>query len=244
MIRRGTRRTAVGIPKEEAKLQRSLVAALAREPLERGIRRVICSEVDVRHGIADVVVATADGRNRGPKWLELINLKLLSFTTAKLLAQLSYRAYTPVADIGRLMGYSSRTVSAHLRTLESMGVVRTKGSRARLLHSTKSPFLKVTAFEVKTSDWKHGLYQATHYRTFAHRVAVALPNAKARAVSVHKDRFRLFGIGLAGIQSPASLKWYVKPASRTPTSRSRMLLGFVEILKRRESRVLRVRETL
>jgi DNA-binding Lrp family transcriptional regulator len=231
-------RNAVGVPKQEAKLQRLLVSALSQEPLKRGLRRVICSEVDVSHGIADVVVATV-GRNSATKvWLARPHLSHLNLTAAKLLSQLQCNAYRPLADIARSTGFSSYTVTNHLRTLEGLGLVRRKGSQARLMRSTKTSFLDLVAFEVKVSDWRHGLYQATHYRSFANRVALALPNAKARAVSAHKETFRRFGIGLAGVQSPASIKWYVRPARRQPSSVSRRLLGSVQILKRRESRAL------
>jgi hypothetical protein len=231
------------VPIQELKLQKSLVAALAREPLKKGLKRVICSEVDVAHGIADVVVATANGHLNSAEWLAPPSLKRLNLTSAKLLAQLRYGTYKQLADIGKSAGFSTRTVAGHLRVLQKLGLVRLDGATAMLLRSTKTPFLDVTAFEVKTSDWRHGLYQATHYRSFANRAAVALPDAKAKAVAIHKDTFRLFGIGLVGLESTGSMKWYIKATRRQPSSPSRMLLGFVQILKRREAKVLRVRET-
>jgi len=237
-----TGRSEVGVPKQEARLQRSLVAALAREPLRKGHKRIICSEVDVSHGIADVVVATANGALTRAEWLAPRQLRYLNLTTAKLISQLRYGSYKPVEEVGRSAGFAARTVSQHLRTLEKLGLVRHKGDCVTLLRSTKTPFMDVTAFEVKISDWKHAVYQATHYRSFANRAVVALPNVKARSVAVHSDVFRLFGIGLVGIMSPARLKWYIRPERRQPSSASRSLLGFVQILKRKESRVLRVRE--
>lgn len=234
------KRADVGVPKQEAKLQRSLVAALAREPLKRGLKRVICSEVDVWHGIADVVVATANGGLSREGWHSPQHLKHVNLTTAKLLAQLRYGEYKQYTDIAGSTGFSLATVSEHLRTLERLGTVRRRGDSARLLRSTKTPFLDVAAFEVKVSDWRHGIYQAAHYRSFANRVSVALPNAKARAIAIHKDAFRLFGIGLVGIESPSSINWYIKPARRQPSSASRMILSVVQILKRKESKVLQV----
>lgn len=237
--RNGPKRT-VGVPKHEAKLQRSLVIALAHEPLKKGLKRVICSEVDVSHGIADVVVATANGHLNSAEWLAPSRLKRLNLTTAKLLAQLRYGTYRQVADIGKSAGFSARTVSEHLRMLAKLGLVRLDGATALLLRSTKTPFLDVTAFEVKTSDWRHGLYQATHYRSFANRAAVALPDAKAKAVAIHKEVFQLFGIGLVGLGPTGSMKWYIKAVRRQPSSPSRVLLGFVQILKSKEAKVLRV----
>ena len=117
-------RTAVGVPKLEAKLQRLLVSALGREPLKRGLRRVICSEVDVSHGIADVVVAIVIGNYASRVWLAPLRLKSLNLTTAKLLSQLRYNAYRPLAEIARATGFSAQTISAHLRTLERLGLGR------------------------------------------------------------------------------------------------------------------------
>jgi DNA-binding transcriptional ArsR family regulator len=233
-------RNSVGVPKQEARLQKLLVSALTHEPLKRGLRRIICSEVDVWRGIADVVVATTDDSSTRGTWLAAPRLKHLNLTAAKLLAQLRRRDYRSLADIAKPVGFSIATVSAGLRRLERLGLVRRKGSSARLLHSTSAPFLDVVAFEVKVSDWKHGLYQATHYRSFANQVALALPNTKAKAVAVHKKAFQLFGIGLVGIKSPASITWYVKPIRRRPFSRSRMLLGSAVILRNGGSRASRV----
>lgn len=234
------KRTAVGVPKEEARLQRSLIAALACEPLKRGLKRIICSEVDVSHGVADVVVAIANGSLPAAEWLAPTSLKYVNLTTAKLLSKLKYGRYISVTSIRRSTGFTHDTVISHLRTLEKIGVVRLKGADATLVRSTKTPFTDVTAFEVKVSDWRHGLYQATHYRSFANRVAVALPDAKAKLVAIHREIFRLYGIGLVGINGETSLTWYAKPSRRQPTSASRVLLGFVQLLKRKEAKVLRV----
>jgi hypothetical protein len=239
VLKKTVKRVFVGIPKQEAKLHRSLVTALQRSPVKSGDKRIICSELDVWHGIPDVVVATTNG-NMG--WAELLvpcHLKRLNLTTAKLLSQLRLGSYKSLSEISKSIGFSSRTLSEHLQVLETAGLVRCKGSSARLLRPTKSPFFDVAAFEVKVSDWRHALYQATHYRAFAHRSSVALPDAKARSVAIHKETFRRFGIGLLGIKAPSTINWYVKPVRRLPFSTSRILLSSVQILKRRESRVLR-----
>jgi len=233
------KRAFVGVPKQEAKLHRSLVAALQRAPLKTGIKRIICRELDVWHGIADVVVATANGSIGWAGLLIPAHLKHLNLTTTKLLAQLRFGSYKSLDEIAKSTGFSNRTLWEHLQTLEAAGLVRCKGSNARLLRATRSPFVDVAAYEVKVSDWRHALYQATHYRSFANRCSVALPDAKAKAVAIHRETFKRFGIGLLGIKAPATINWYVKPVRRMPFSTSRMLLSSVEILKRKESRILR-----
>ena len=123
--------------------------------------------------------------------------------------------------------------------MEVLGLIKRKGDKVRLVRSTRTPFKEVMAFEVKVADWRHGLYQATHYRAFANKVALALPSRKAEVVAQQKEIFKLFGIGLVGIERSGVLKWYIRPVSRKPASPSRMLLGYVEILKRRQARALR-----
>ena len=91
---------------------------------------------------------------------------------------------------------------------------------------------------MKVSDWRHGLYQATHYKSFANRVVLALPDAKAKLVASHKHAFRLFGVGLVGLSIADGITWYVKAARRTPSSASRTVLGILEILKSREAKFL------
>ena len=235
----GSPRADVGVPKEEARLQRWLVSGLTREPLKPGQNRIICSELDVLHGIADVVVATTNGTPTLAGWLRPSALGSVNLTTAKVLTRFKYGLYQPVSEVAAETGFSDKTVAEHLRSLEALGLIRRKGDKARLVRSTRTPFKEVMAFEVKVADWRHGLYQATHYRAFANKVALALPRKKAEAVAQQKDIFKLFGIGLVGIERPGILKWYIRPVRRNPVSPSRMLLGYVEILKRPQARALR-----
>jgi DNA-binding transcriptional ArsR family regulator len=231
-------RIGVGVPKAEGRLHRLLISAITREPVTSGTNRVICSELDVSCGIADVVVATTNSRTINSAWFSSGELTGLNLTTAKLLTRLKYASYLQLSEIGRSVGLSTATVSRHIKKLEEMGIAKRKGDSARLLKSTRIPFAEVTAFEVKVSDWRHGLYQATQYRAFANRVVLALPDVRARAVAVHRGTFRLFGVGLAGLTKSGEITWYVKAARRTPSSASRAVLGFLEILKSREARVL------
>ncbi len=237
----GTPRADVGVPKAEAKLQRWLSSALARQPCEPGVQRIVCSELDVWHGIADLVVATTKKNGQGQMWLTPTALKKINLTTVKVLAQLTSRKYRDMADVSSASGLSQRTVHTHVFLLERLGIAKSTGTRVRLLKAITSPFSDITAYEIKVSDWKHGLYQATHYRAFANRVVLALPSKKAEAVASNKSVFRLFGIGLIGIESPSKLNWHIKPAKRKPISPSRALLGHVEIARKSGSKVLLTR---
>ncbi len=208
------------------------------EPVKRGQTRIVCSELDVSSGIADVVSATVDGTGSPARWLSSRLLREVNLTTIKLLAQLKCRRYIPIVRLATTTGMSIKTVVQHLRMLSRLRLIKVKEGSVMLLTPTKTLFKHVDAFEVKVADWRHGLYQATHYRSFANRVSVALPDKKAKSVSKNLKPFRTFGVGLVGVKSD-SLKWYVKPVRRPASSQSKSLFGVVQILRTRQAKALR-----
>lgn len=231
-------RENVGVPKEEARLHRVLIKGLKREELKPGLTRIICSEVDCWNGIADVVVATANGA-RLFNHLSRAQLSSISLTTARILTRLSVRRCVSVEDLSSMLGMSQETVRSHVSRLITLKIASVQDRKIRLTSAAKSPFKEVTAFEVKTKDWRRGLYQATHYKVFANRVALALPEEKARNVAAgHSEVFKKFGVGLLGL-SPDSFTFHIRPKKREPISPSRALMGAVELLKRREAKFLR-----
>jgi hypothetical protein len=126
----------------------------------------------------------------------------------------------------------------HLRMLERLGLAKLRKESVMLLTAARTHFKHVDAFEVKVTDWRHGLYQATHYRSFANRVTVALPDKKAKAVARNRKPFQTFGVGLVGVTAN-SLKWYIKPVRRPASSQGKSLFGAVQILRTRQARALR-----
>jgi hypothetical protein len=207
-----------------------------QEPVKRGLTKVVCSELDVSSGIADVVAATV--AHDPVCWLSPCVLREVNLTTAKLLAQLKCRRYVSITDVTRTLGISWKTSMQHLRMLERFGMAKLKDDSVMLLITAKTHFKHVDAYEVKVNDWRHGLYQATHYRSFANRVTVALPDKKAKAVAKNSQPFRTFGVGLVGV-SPYSLKWYVRPVKRPASSESKALYGVMQILKTQQAKALR-----
>lgn len=232
----------IGVPKEEAKLHRLLKLALRREKPPRGQSRLVCSELDVWSGIADVVVATTRRDNRVFSWTDPEALSRLNLTTTKIISMLRVRERSRVADLATRTGLTVRTICLHIEILRELDLVQTRGDWARLTRSVQTPFSDVAAFEVKVSDWRHGLYQATHYRNFANRIALALPDKKAQTISAHKGLFKLYGIGLVGIARNAAINWYIKPVPRKPASPGKCLFGVVQIL-RQQTRAWRLHET-
>lgn len=233
------RRDAVGVPKQEAKLHRLLLRALCREQTRKGEFRLICSEIDAYNGIADVITATSNGRKPFAQNLRIADLQWLNVTSARIMAQLQYGRRMKLADLASSAGLSQRTVSIHVARLQRLGILRRTRDEVTPLRSTKVPFRDITAFEVKVADWQHGLYQATHYKAFANRVALVLPDDKARRVAKRgKLFFTMFGVGLVGIRAPGILHWYLRPRFRKPLSHAKALLGSFQILKTRAAKPL------
>jgi hypothetical protein len=237
--RGGTKRVSVGVPREEARIQKWLTKGLMRQPLQPGYSRIVCSELNVSSGIADVVSATTNGTAHPASWLPRRALKLVNLTTAKLLTQLKCRRYRPIAALAMAAGVSLRTAAQHLRLLEQLSLVKLRNESAMLLTPARSGFRHIDAFEVKVSDWRHGLYQATHYRSFANCVAVALPDKKAKMVAVNKKPFQTFGVGLVGVTPNSSLHWYIKPKRRPAASASKELFSLIQILRTSQAKALR-----
>ena len=55
---------------------------------------------------------------------------------------------------------------------------------------------KLTAFEMKLSDWRKGIAQAYRYSYFADLAVVVVPPALAATAKADLDRFRASSVGL------------------------------------------------
>ena len=232
-------RKNVGVPKEELTLQRALIRALAQEKIQAGTTRIICPELDAYQGIADVIVAIGNGHTFFGRSLSRRDICSFNLTSARILVRLPYRKSVRISELARSTALSERTIERHLRTIEALGIVHKTPGSVSLIRSKKAPFKEIAAFEVKISDWRQGLYQAMQYKAFANRAALILPAKKARSVAnTNADVFRVFGIGLAGIDHGSKLRWHVRPRRQKPRSESKALLGCFEILKRREAKAL------
>lgn len=62
----------------------------------------------------------------------------------------------------------------------------------------KKELKKITAFEVKITDWKKGIAQAYRYSYFADMVYLVLPDTKIVNAMANSELFNLWGVGLYG----------------------------------------------
>jgi hypothetical protein len=61
---------------------------------------------------------------------------------------------------------------------------------------TRSQWQKLTAFEMKLTDWRKGMAQAYRYSYFADIAVLVLPPNTARVAKAELKRFRELGLGL------------------------------------------------
>jgi hypothetical protein len=220
----------VGVPRAERHLVSTLIAALQRDR-KPGHRVVVSSEVDCFQGVADVVAGIYNGyrlfRNQKQS-----KLSTVSFSTAKVLSALAGRRTSSIGKISQISGLSSSTVKKQLTVLHGLGILRVeKGARISIKHQIRTPFQEILAFEVKVKDWKSGIYQARNYKSFAHKVSVALPLNRARLLKKRMRDFRLMRVGLLGIAPSGELEWLLRPRRQKPISGPRNFLAAITLLK-------------
>lgn len=224
------RKQVIGISTKERRLVAALRGALRRSSHPR--RNVIfCSELDCFQGVADLVVGIKNGYDLLPKTNPRKQYEGFSFSTAKVLAALQGRKFHSVSDTSRITGLSEDTVRKQLNTLRSLGVVgvHRKGF-VKTIRVVRPLFREIAAFEVKVKDWKSGLHQARNYKSFAHRVSLALPLRRAVALKSQAKIFRRFGVGLVGIGKAGKLVWILKPPKLKPISPARNFLASIRLL--------------
>lgn len=109
----------------------------------------------------------------------------------------------------------SLTQAKLIALIEDRGYVL--GKRAWL------PQAEIVAFEFKLEDWKRAFYQATRYRSFAHRVYVVLPANVVHRCDPMLDAFRVQNIGLLSHHPRDGATRIVPSIKKLPKSRANYL---------------------
>jgi hypothetical protein len=91
---------------------------------------------------------------------------------------------------------------------------------------------RLSAFEIKVSDWRKALLQAQRYRYFADRSIVVVPTNVAQKAIKHIEAFKASRVGLWGIDDDANriVKYYT-PIGTSPLSAAAKKKLSVRILK-------------
>lgn len=230
--KRGSKKrvNSVGVPGREKHLVTALIAAIRRKAAPRK-SVVVTREMDCFQGVADVVTGTYNGYRLFPHNART-NLHLLSFSTAKVLSCLVGRRTANIKTIADASGLAISTIKKELAVLRKMEMLRARtGSLVSIAHGIRQPFKEIAAFEVKVKDWKSGIYQARNYRSFAHKVSVALPLNRARLLRKRLNDFRRMRVGLLGIGPAGDLEWFLKPRRQRPISNPRSFLAAINLLR-------------
>lgn len=220
----------VGVAREEKRLVSTLIAAIRRKVTPRK-SLIVATELDCFQGIADVVVGTYNGYRLFPKEAKA-KLSLISFSTARVLSSLAGRKVSSIEKIAHTTGLSVSTIRKELTLLQKLGIIRPgRGSRVSIVHTIWQPFKEIVAFEVKVKDWKSGIYQARNYKSFAHKVSVALPLKRANLLKKRLPEFRRMRVGLLGIGPTGDVKWLLRPRRQKPISGPQNFLAALNLLR-------------
>ncbi|HBJ35658.1 MAG TPA: hypothetical protein DDZ51_13120 [Planctomycetaceae bacterium] len=120
-------------------------------------------------------------------------------------------------------GVSRSTLRRFISQLSDFGLIAIKKDGKYVLDSRwHIPKVEIVAFEFKLNDWRRAFYQATRYRTFAHRVFVVMPSYVVQRIGPAHDSFRTQNIGLISYDESGA-KRLLPSLKRKPKSPSSFL---------------------
>ena len=186
----------------------------------RGKAVRVVYESDCSDGRADWVWARSAGK--WPRsWSERTAEVLQNPTCSRILAYLKLSSPRSNDFLRLRVGVSSLTFDRSVRDLVDVDLVReTKGQLFLLSPKADIPEVEICAFEFKLADWKRAFYQATRYRSFAHRVYVVLPEPIIRRTEKQWGAFQRQNVGLIAFDENTGARRVLTSNKRMPRSRS------------------------
>jgi DNA-binding transcriptional ArsR family regulator len=177
-------------------------------------------ESDCSDGRADWIWASSS--DRWPNsWTERTAEALQNPTSSRILAYLKLSSPRSERFLRGKLGVTESTFDRSIRELIKLGLIESTNDRCFLLSpNAELPDLEICAFEFKLENWQRAFYQATRYRSFAHRVFVVLPESTADRAQSHLDAFRLQNVGLISYSSENGAHRVQTSNKRKPRSRS------------------------
>lgn len=198
-------RYAAQRPGPEARL---VAAALSWLPSRLGAAKApswVGCELSVGAGQPDLV-----GALPCPSWPEqgydgsLDDARLLAYFKSVT------RARPEVA--ARRTGLTAKSVSGRLESLETAGMVQSRGNQYQLTPAWRRGVPRIISIEAKVSKWREAVDQAGHNRLFAHESFVCLPLSTAVRVAKHLE-IESNSTGVLGVDHDDSIS-IVRPAVR------------------------------
>lgn len=180
-------------------------------------------ESDCSDGRADWVWAQSASR-LPVSWCDETVALLQNPTCSKILAFLKRSSPRTREFLKLRIGVSNATLDRAIRSLVKARLIEQSDDRLFLLGAkAEFPDVEICAFEFKLEDWKRAFFQATRYRTFAHRVYVVLPASVIHRTEKLWDSFRLQNVGLLSYDSEKGASRILPTRKRKPKSRSNFL---------------------
>ncbi|TWU39846.1 Helix-turn-helix domain protein [Novipirellula aureliae] len=145
-------------------------------------------------------------------------------TCARILAMLKPSAPRRASFLRDRVGVSASTFRRSLGRLTEAKLVALVEQRGYVLgERAKMPEAEVVAFEFKLEDWKRAFYQATRYRSFAHRVYVVMPANIVHRCESQLGAFRVQNIGLLAHDLVKGASRVVPSVKKSPRSKANYL---------------------
>lgn len=181
------------------------------------------SSLPLGAGLPDLIAVREDGTLRDVDELGRESVEVLAYLRAVGQARLE--------TVVERLRYPHHVAEATVAILAEAGAIELGSGPLGLTPSWREILLEVVAVEVKVSDWRGALSQATRNLIFAHRSFVALPGDLAKRVRTAPE-FGLLGVGIISVAEngrvtisrrarrtpPRSWRYYYELAARVATS--------------------------
>lgn len=186
-------------------------------------------ESDCSDGRADWVWARST--RRWPRnWCDQTVEVMQNPTCSRVLACLRLSSPRTEKFLRDKLGVGDQTFRTAVSNLISAKLIRQTSDELYLLTPKLNlPDVEICAFEFKLVNWKRAFFQATRYRSFAHRVYVVLPTQVIDRTEKLWDSFRMQNIGLIAHDLENGTRRILPSRKRSPRSRSNFLqaLGMI-----------------
>jgi len=193
-----------------------------------GVKSVF--ESDCSDGRADWVWARMAGKWPS-SWCDETLRVVQNPTCSRILSYLKRSSPRTQAFLRSRLSVSNPTFEKAIRDLVNVKLVRRRSDDIFLLASKADiPSVEICAFEFKLDDWKRALFQATRYRSFAHRVYVVLPTSIITRTEKLWDSFQMQNIGLLAHDRHEGSERVLLSRKSEPRSRSNyyQALGMIQ----------------
>jgi hypothetical protein len=189
----------------------------------------LASSLPLGAGLPDLIAVRQDGTLRDVDGLSRESVEVLAYLRAVGQARLE--------TVVERLQFPHHVAEATIAILAEAGAIELGGGPLGLAPSWREILPEVVAIEIKVSNWRGALSQATRNLVFAHRSFVALPGALAKRVRTAPE-FRLLGVGIIAVEEsdrvtisrrarrtpPRSWRYYYELAARVATSGTNLAL--------------------